>query len=340
MGKVSMVFACHSLEVARATAYRYLRPMPVVVQSENQPRIIPRALPKEERTQVLEVLNSERFVDKSPHEVHATLLDEGTYHCSVRTMYRILGENDEIRERRDIVQRPSYAAPELLATGPNQVWSWDITKLKAFINWHYFYLYVLMDIFSRYVVGWLIAENESAALAKQLIEESCEKQGIQENQLTIHSDRGGPMKSQTLAQLYANLGIVRSLSRPSVSNDNPFSESQFKTTKYHPLFPGRFGSLPDAVAWGRGLFPWYNDEHHHSGIAYFTPKQIHYGLAPAAFQARIHTLATAFAAHPERFVKGVPTPQPIPTEVWINRPLLAANVKEVTGPTIVTPTLA
>jgi putative transposase len=314
--------------VARATAYRSLWPKPGVEKQDKIGRTIPRALHIEGRKEVLGILNSERFVDKSPQEVYTTLLDEGTYHCSVRTMYRILTGNDEVKERRQIVQRPRYEKPELLATAPKQVWSWDITKLLGPQKWTYFYLYVLMDIFSRYVVGWLVAEKESAALAKMLMAESCEKQNIKPHQLTIHSDRGGPMKSQTVAQLYANLGIVRSLSRPSVSNDNPFSESQFKTAKYHPGMPERFGSIFDARTHCRPLFTWYNDEHHHSGISYFTPRQVHYGLAQVAFESRAKTLAAAFNAHPERFVKGLPMPKPVPTAVWINPPVVSKPQSE------------
>ena len=339
VGKVSMVFACNAMAVNRATAYRAIKPEPVVSLTKAEPaRTIPRALPPEERKNVVELLNSQKFVDKSPHEVFARLLDGGIYKCSVRTMYRILSENNEVRERRQIVQRPHYTRPELIATAPNQVWSWDITKLQTHAKWTYFYLYVLMDIFSRYVVGWLIAERESGGLARQLIEQSCEKQNIQPHQLTIHSDRGGPMKAQPVAQLYASLGIMPSLSRPSVSNDNPFSESQFKTTKYHWSYPDRFGSLTDSVVWARGFFPWYNDEHYHSGLAYFTPKQVHYGLAGDALAMRSKALTAAFQAHPERFVKGCPTPQGVPTEVWINPPSTSAKDKEA-NPTIVTPGL-
>jgi putative transposase len=314
--------------VVRSTAYRSLWPKPGIENAGKAKRTIPRALPIEGRKEVLGILNSERFVDKSPQEVYTTLLDEGAYHCSVRTMYRILTANNEVRERRQIVQRPRYEKPELLATAPKQVWSWDITKFLGPQKWTYFYLYVLMDIFSRYVVGWLVAEKESATLAKILMAESCEKQNINPHQLTIHSDRGGPMKSQTVAQLYANLGIVRSLSRPSVSNDNPFSESQFKTAKYHPGMPERFGSIFDARSHCRPLFTWYNDEHHHSGISYFTPRQVHYGLAQVALESRVKTLAAAFNAHPERFVQGLPTPKPVPTAVWINPPVVSKSQSE------------
>lgn len=333
-----MLLACNSMEIPRATVYRAIKPVTASVETKSKvERIIPRAIPTEGRKEMLEVLNGSRFVDKSPHEVYATLLDEGIYKCSVRTMYRILGENKEVLERRQIVQRPRHKKPELLATAPNQVWSWDTTKLLTFEKWKYFFLYVLLDIFSRYVVGWLIAERESAELAQQLIAESCEKQGIQQGQLSIHSDRGGVMKSLTLSQLYATLGVERSLSRPSVSNDNPFSESEFKTAKYHPTFPGRFGCLQDTLEWGRVFFPWANDEHHHSGIGYFTPKQVHYGLAKDAYVLRAMTLQAAFEAHPERFVKGIPTPLSVPKEVWINPPMAAKTVGVV--PAIVSPTL-
>lgn len=326
------------MEIPRATVYRAIKPVtaPAETKSEEQ-RIIPRAIPIEGRKEVIELLNGSRFIDKSPHEVYATLLDEGIYKCSVRTMYRILGGNKEALERRQIVQRPRHKKPELLATAPNQVWSWDTTKLLTLEKWKYFFLYVLLDIFSRYVVGWLIAERESAELAQQLIAESCEKQGIQEGQLAIHSDRGGVMKSLTLSQLYATLGVERSLSRPSVSNDNPFSESEFKTAKYHPTFPGRFGCIQDALEWGRVFFPWANDEHHHSGIGYFTPKHVHYGLAKHAYDLRAKTLRAAFEAHPERFVKGIPTPLSVPKEVWINPPMAVKTLGVV--PAIVTPTL-
>ena len=323
--------------VNRATAYRALAPRVSVTKTQTR-RSVPRALLVQERGNVLALLNSERFVDKSPAEVYATLLDEKTYHCSVRTMYRLLDANGEVKERRSIVQRTGYAKPELLATAPNQLWSWDITKLRGPQKWTYYYLYVLLDIFSRYVVGWMIAEKESGALAKQLIAESCEKQGIGENQLTIHSDRGAPMKSHTLAQLYAILGITPSLSRPSISNDNPFSEAQFKTAKYHPSYPGHFGSITDALAWGRVFFPWNNDDHRHSGIGYFTPKQVHYGLAQKAFEIRSQALGSAFQLHPERFVRGRPQPQPVPTLVWINPPVLPQQQKEVLP--IVMPVLA
>ena len=211
-------------------------------------------------------------LSKAPAEVYATLLDEGTYHCSIRTMYRILQEADEVRERRNQLRHPNYKAPELLATAPNQVWSWDITKLKGAMKWTYFYLYVILDIFSRYVVGWMVAQGESSALAAQLIAETCQKQNIAKGQLTIHADRGSSMKSKPVALLMTNLGITKSHSRPYVSDDNPYSESQFKTLKYHPAFPERFGSIQDARSFCQKFFHWYNGEHRHGGIGLMTPE--------------------------------------------------------------------
>ena len=269
---------------------------------------------------MLDILHTERFVDKAPTEVYATLLDEGTYHCSVRTMYRILSEAAEVRERRNQARHPKYQAPELLATAPNQVWSWDITKLRGPVKWTYFYLYVILDIFSRYVVGWMIAHRESAALAKRLIAETCEKENVQPGQLTIHADRGSSMKSKTVAFLLADLGVTKSHSRPYVSDDNPYSESQFKTLKYRPDFPARFGSIQDARSFCREFFPWYNREHRHSGIGLMTPEMVHYGKAEQVRNQREVVLASAFDTHPERFVRGIPMPPPLPEAAWINKP--------------------
>lgn len=249
----------------------------------------------------------------------ATLLDEGKYLCSTRTMYRILSQVDEVRERRAIARRPVYKKPELLASGPNQVWSWDITKLRTFEKWVYFYLYVVLDIFSRYVVGYLVANQESAELAKELIQESCEKQNIVRGTLTIHSDRGAPMKSKTVNMLYNDLGIDKSFSRPSVSDDNPYSEAQFKTVKYCPLFPGRVGGLVEARNVTKELITWYNCKHKHSGIAYYTPEQVHYGLHLDLHKTREKALFEAFEKHPERF-RAKPTPWLVPGDVWINKP--------------------
>ena len=254
-------------------------------------------------------MHSARFVDQSPAEVYATLLEEQTYLCSPRTMYRVLAEADEVRERRDQVRHPAYVKPELVATAPNQVWSWDITKLKGPVPYLYYSLYVILDLFSRYVVGWMVAVKESAHLAERLIEQTCAKQRIQPQQLTIHADRGAPMRSKLVALLFSDLGIAASHSRPRVSNDNPFSEAQFRTFKYRPEFPKRFGALEHARAICHDLLAWYNDAHHHSGLSYLTPADVHYGRAPAILDLRHRTRLVAYAAHPERFVSGPPTPR-------------------------------
>jgi len=314
--RVGVRAACTALGVPRPTYYRRRHPTPT---ASPRPRP-PLALSAPEEQTVLEVLHSERFMDQSPTEVYATLLDDGVYHCSARTMYRVLDRHDELHERRRQLVRPAAVKPELLATAPNQVWSWDITKLRGPAKWTYFYLYVLLDIFSRYVVGWLIAERESAALARRLIAQSCANQGIERNQLTVHSDRGASMTSKLVAQLLADLGITKTHSRPYTSNDNPFSESLFKTTKYCPEFPDRFGSLPEALAFGRIFFPWYNTAHRHSGIGFLTPEIVHYGQAPAVLRARAATLARAFAAHPARFKGRLPQPPRLQPAVWINPP--------------------
>lgn len=315
--QVGVKTACEALGLSRSSRYAARKPRPV---RERRPVTPPRALSPEEKAQVRQTLNSERFADQAPREVYATLLDEGKYLCSVPTMYRILGENREIRERRNQLRHPAYAKPELLATAPNQVWTWDITHLPGPVKWVGFCLYVLLDLFSRFVLGWLVAERESAALAEQLIGESCRRQHIAVGQLQVHSDRGGPMTARPLALLFADLGVTRSLARPHTPDDNPFSEAQFKTLKYHPTFPERFGSLPDARAWGQRFFHWYNFEHHHTGLGLMTPAAVHLGQAPALHQDRQRVLQVAHAAHPERFVKGVPQPPPLPSAVWINPP--------------------
>jgi putative transposase len=280
----------------------------------------PRALTTQERAQVREVLNSERFADCAPRTVYATLLDEQRYLCSWRTMYRILAEADEVRERRNQVSRTGYTAPELLATSHNQLWSWDITKLRGPVAWTYYYLYVILDVFSRAVVGYMIAEREDAELAEMLIAESCIKEGIQPGQLTLHADRGSAMTSKVVAQLLSDLGVQKTHSRPYVSNDNPFSEAQFKTLKYRPSYPDRFGCLMDARQWARDFFQWYNHEHRHSGIGLLTPAAVHRGQAEVQVQARQQVLNQAYATHPERFVRGCPVPPEVPRAVWINPP--------------------
>ena len=318
---LGLVTACDVLQVPRSSVYRARQPLPTPRPKSD----LVRALSTPERDVVHHTLNSDRFADQSPREVYATLLDEGTYLCSPSTMYRVLDEHAEVRERRDQLRHPAYAKPELLATGPNQVWSWDITKLLGPAKWTYYYLYVLLDIFSRYVVGWLIAERESGTLAELLIAEACAKQHITPDQLTIHADNGGPMIAKPVALLMTDLGVQPSHSRPHVSNDNPFSEAQFKTMKYQPDYPDRFGSLVDARTWAQAFFPWYNTEHHHSGIGYMTPAAVHSGEAARRFAERQQTLNAAYAAHPERFVKGQPTPPALPIAVWINPPKSAGS---------------
>jgi putative transposase len=269
---------------------------------------------------LLDHLHSERFRDQAPPQVFATLLDEGIYLCSVRTMYRVLEQASEVRERRDQLRHPVYQKPQLLATGPNQVWSWDITKLLGPAKWTYFYLYVILDIFSRYVVGWMVAERESAELAKRLIGETCRKQDITDGQLTLHADRGTSMTSKPVALLLADLGVTKTHSRPHVSDDNPFSESQFKTLKYRPEFPERFGSIQDARTFCQTFFGWYNARHHHSGIGLLTPEVLHYGRADQVVRQRQRILAQAYQRNPERFVRAQPKPPDLPTAVWINPP--------------------
>ena len=320
--RLGVAATCAALGVVRASYYRSRKPRP-----EPCPRPTPaRALPPAERQAVLEVLHQSRFADLAPAEIYATLLDDGRYLCSERTFYRVLAAHAEVRERRDQLRHPSYAAPQLLATRPNELWSWDITKLLGPTKWTYFYLYVLLDVFSRYVVGWLLAQLESARLAEQLIAESCERQGIAPGQLTVHADRGGPMTAKPLALKLADLGVTKTHSRPRVSNDNPFSESQFKTLKYRPEFPERFGSLEHGRSHCADFFAWYNLEHHHVGLGLFTPHDVHYGLAEAKRQQRARVLAAAFARHPERFPRGLPQPQAVPSAVWINPPAKPAVV--------------
>lgn len=309
--------ACLALGVARVSAYRFWKrkasPLP-----KREPIKPERALSDDENQQVLDVLNSERFTDMPPGEVYATLLDEGVYLCSIRTMYRILEANKEVRERRNQAKHAHYEKPELLATKPNELWSWDITKLKGPTKWSYFYLYVILDVFSRYVVGWMVAHRENTELAKRLISETIQKQEADPTCLTIHADRGSSMKSKGVAMLLSDLGVTKTHSRPYTSNDNPFSESQFKTLKYRPDFPKNFGCIQDSRGFCGGFFDWYNKEHHHSGIALLTPEMVHYGLAESVTQARLETLQQAYRQHPERFVRKQPEPPKLPGAVWIN----------------------
>jgi len=318
--EVGIKQACESLDVSRSGFYRtQARKDALSVESKKRPNS-PRALSPDERQGVLEILHADRFVGKAPHEVYATLRDEGEYRCSIRTMYRILDANKEVKERRNQLSHPVYQKPELLATAPNQVWSWDITKLLGPVKWAYFYLYVILDIFSRYVVGWMIAPAESAALAEKLISETCAKQNIEKGQLTIHADRGSSMKSKPVALLLSDLGITKTHSRPHTSDDNPYSEAQFKTLKYRPDFPERFGSIEDSRSFCQDFFPWYNKEHRHTGIGLLTPEAMHYGLAQDIQMARGEVLREAYKAHPERFVKKIPVPPLVPEAAWINKP--------------------
>jgi putative transposase len=277
---------------------------------------------------VRDILNSDRFVDCTPRTVYAQLLDEGVYLCHWRTMYRILAEHDEVRERRRQRQHPAYAKPELLATGPNQVWSWDITQLKGPAKWVHYYLYVMLDVFSRFVVGWLLAKEESAELAEQLVAESCRKQGIERDQLTLHSDRGSPMTAKSMGQLLLDLRVSQSLTRPHTPDDNPFSEAQFKTMKYRPDYPDRFAAYEEAHAWARRFFPCYNQEHRHTSLGLLTPATVHYGLAAEVTAKRQAVLQAAYEQHPERFVKGPPRPPQPPKAVWINPPKKADKTAE------------
>jgi putative transposase len=310
--------ACTALGVPRASYYRArARPFGPRPRRAGRPA---RALSSAEREAALAVLHEPRFADLAVPQVHAQLLDEGHYLASSRTLYRVLAAQGEVRERRDQLRRPAYSKPELLATGPNQVWSWDITRLRGPVKWSSFSLYVLLDIFSRYAVGWLLARCESAALACQLISSACRQQRVAEGQLTVHADRGAPMKAKSLALLLADLEVGRSFSRPHVSDDNPFSEAHFRTLKYRPDFPDRFGSLQDARAHCARFFDWYHHEHRHSGLSWHTPADVHHGRAADVRARRAAVLGAAYGAHPERFVKGPPSPPPLPTAVWINPP--------------------
>ena len=308
---------CRALGLPRASYYRKRAP-----QLGPRPRrpAPPRRLPDAERQQILDVLHEDRFADLAPPEVHATLLEEGRYLSSVRTMYRVLAENTEVRERRSQLRHPHYAPPQLLATGPNQVWTWDITKLLGPAKWVYYYLYVMLDIYSRYVVAWMLAERESGTLAEKLVAEACRRHAIEPGQLTIHADRGAPMRSKPLVALLAQLDVQRSHSRPHVSNDNPFIEAHFKTLKYQPAFPKRFGGYEDAHGHCATFFPWYNHDHHHSALVWMTPADVHYGRAQALLDRRAQVLASAYQAHPERFPHGLPRVPNLPPAVWINPP--------------------
>jgi len=310
--------ACRALGAAPATIYRRRRPPE---PRPRKPRPKPaRALSEAEQQAVLEALHDERFVDSSPAAVWATLLDEGRYLCSERTMYRLLEASGSSRERRDQLTHPPYAKPELLAKRPNELWSWDISKLKGPAKWTSYHLYVILDVFSRYVVGWTVQERESAALAEALIAQACEQQAIRRDRLTLHADRGSAMRSKPVAFLLGELGVTKTHSRPHTSNDNPYSEAQFRTLKYRPAFPARFDSIEQARGFCRSFFDWYNHQHRHSGIGLMTPAAVHHGRAEKARAARQAVLSAAYAANPERFVRGAPKPPTLPEAAWINKP--------------------
>lgn len=308
---------CHAISLPRSAYYRWIRPARRTV-TDRKPHW--RALTESERQQTLDVLNLPQFVDRAPAQIVHTLLDQGSYLCSERTMYRIMDAYDQVKERRALARQPKYAKPELMATAPNQVWSWDITRLKTYVKGQYLYLYLILDIFSRYAVGWMLAHHENARLAKRLIAESAFRQGIQPHELTLHSDRGAPMTAKGTARLLAKLDITPSFNRPRVSNDNPYSESAFKTLKYSPACPDRFVGFTDSRPWALTLFQYYNYDHRHSGLAYLTPDQVHHGQSQQVVSQRNQTLAAAFALHPERFPKGLPTAHMPPGKVWINKP--------------------
>ena len=321
--EIGWLAACRALGVPRATLYR--RRQAPAHSCVRRPRPTPkRALSPEERQQALDLLHSPRFADSSPSQIYATLLDEGRYLCSIRTFYRLLHSQDEVRERRNQLRHPNFQRPELLATAPNQIWSWDITKLRGPFKGSNYSLYVILDIYSRYVVGWLVAEGERKSLAERLIRETIDKYSMAPGQLTLHADRGSCMTAKTLAQLLAELDVSKSHSRPHTSNDNPYSEAQFKTLKYCPAFPDRFNSLQEARAFCRNFFNWYNNQHRHSGIALLTPADVHFYRAQQILQQRAETLTAAYRAHPERFNRP-PAPQELPQAVWINPPELGTH---------------
>jgi putative transposase len=312
--------ACTSVGRARATHYRHHRQSPPPPQRDRVPAAQPRALSEVERKEVLGVLHDPAHVDEAPATVYAKLLDQGVYLASTSTMYRLLRAEGEVHERRRQASHPAKVKPELLATAPNAVWSWDITKLLGPVKWTWFYLYTIIDIYSRYVPGWLLARAERASLAERLLADTIANQQVDRGQLTIHADRGPSMASRPVAFLLADLGVTKSHSRPHCSNDNPYSEAQFKTLKYRPEFPNRFGCYEDAHAFCRRFFGWYNQEHRHSGIGFHTPADVHYGRAEQVRAERARVLDTAYAAHPERFVRKPPAPPPLPTLAWINQP--------------------
>jgi len=316
---IGVAAACRLFGRSRAGHYRDTK-LPVYGPVRPRVKGSPRALDDAERQTVLDVLHSERFCDAAPAQVWATLLDEDTYLCSISTMYRILHANHEVRDRRNPAQHPALVKPELVATAPNQVWSWDITKLAGPQKWQWFHLYVIIDVFSRYIVGWHVATRETAALAQAMIKTSIEEHDVPAGQLTLHADRGTSMTSKPVAFLLADLGVTRSHSRPHVSNDNPYSEAHFKTLKYSPTFPANFDNLIQARDFCTKFFEHYNNHHRHSGIAFHTPADVHHHRAADTRQQRQSALDTAYHHHPERFVRQPPQAPTLATHAWINQP--------------------
>ena len=315
--QIGLVAACERLGVPRSSLYRARKPPPPLKRRPTPAK----ALSPEERTEVRQILNSERFQDSPPRQVYAILLDqERVYLCHWRTMYRILHEHQEVQERRNLLRHPPTDKPVLVATAPHQLWSWDITELKGPVSGIVFYLYVILDIFSRYIVGWLLADRQADELAQTLIAETCLKQGIDPHQLTLHADRGGPMRSKTVAELLGDLQVTKTHTRPYTPDDNPYSEAQFKTMKYRLDYPDRFASFLAAQTWARTFIDWYNNDHLHSGLALMTPAIVHHGLVEPIQTQRQQVLQAAYQAHPERFVRGQPIPPQLPGEVWINKP--------------------
>jgi putative transposase len=313
---IGVVAACAALCMSRSRYYRARKPKAEAISRPSPPR----TLSEDERAKVLATLDSDEYMDKAPAQVFAALLELGIYLCSIRTMYRILAANDQVRERRAQRQHPTYSKPQLVATAPNQVWTWDITKLPGPTKGTYFSLYVILDLFSRYIVGWQVATRESATVYQQLVEACCKDQGVVPEQLTIHSDRGAPMTAKSTALLYADLGIIKSHSRPYTSNDNPYSEANFRTLKYRPDMPAQLGSVEHARQVVRALVDWYNDEHYHVGLALLHPADVHYGRAADIVAARQLVLDAVYARHPERFPLGRPTQKLPPAAAWINPP--------------------
>jgi putative transposase len=331
--RIPIVQACAALGISRATLYRQTQPARPVSVPVRRPS--PRRLDDSERQVLLDTLHSEEFVDQPPTEVYATLLSRGVYLASIRTMYRVLASFGESAERRAQRGPMTHAKPTLTATAPNQVWTWDITKLRGPGHGVFYCLYVILDLFSRMTVGWLLAECESAVLAQQLFTEAVERHGVARDALTVHADRGSAMRSEALAQLFASLAVTRSFSRPHVSDDNAFSESQFKTLKYQPDYPERFTSLAHAQAWCQEFFAWYNDHHQHSGLALFTPAEVFFGRVEEVAARRQAALDQAYAQHPERFPNGPPIVRRPPVSVAIN-PLSIDHALGATTPAATT----